>query len=123
MENCVAWSTVSAAFAPAIGLYSNFYGNIGVGKYAMGSAGYGMDVGSYNIFWPSVSFAVSYDTLADYVKVYTNLQHCTVADPKFMNPDAFDFHLLSASGFVSNGVWVTNAAVGYSPGIDFGARE
>jgi hypothetical protein len=55
--------------------------------------------------------------------VDTNLLHSTVADPKFANAAAFDFHLLSAAGYVSNGVWVTNAAVGYSPGIDFGARE
>ena len=27
------------------------------------------------------------------------------------------------AGFVSNGVWVTNAAVGYSPATDFGPRE
>jgi len=46
-----------------------------------------------------------------------------VADPMFVDAAGLDFHLLSAAGFVSNGVWVTNPAVGYSPGIDFGPRE
>jgi hypothetical protein len=61
--------------------------------------------------------------LSDYARVNTNFVGNTVADPMFVNAAAFDFHLLSAAGFVSNGVWVTNPAVGYSPAIDFGARE
>ena len=123
MENCVAWSTVSAAFAPHAGLYSNFVNNIGVGVYALGSAGYGPPVGSQNVFLYSRSFTLAYDTLSDYVRANTNFVGNTVADPKFANAAGLDFHLLSAAGFVSNGVWVTNAAVGYSPGIDSGVRE
>jgi hypothetical protein len=123
MENCVAWSMSSAAFAAQMGLYSNCVNNIGVGVYAMGAQGYGIDIGSRNILSYSRFFSVPYETLADYCRVYTNFQNNTVADPKFVNADGFDFHLLSASGFVSNGVWVTNATVGFSPGIDFGARE
>ncbi|MDY0146169.1 MAG: hypothetical protein RBS84_09320 [Kiritimatiellia bacterium] len=45
-----------------------------------------------------------------------------MADPLFANTANLDFHLLSPAGYVSNGVWVTNAAVGYSPAIDFGTR-
>ena len=123
MENCVIWSTRSAAFAPQMGLFSNYVNNIGVGVYAMGGLGYGIDIGSRNILSYSQSFSVPYETMADYCRVYTNFQNNTVADPKFVNADGFDFHLLSASGFVSNGVWVTNATVGFSPGIDFGPRE
>jgi len=63
------------------------------------------------------------ETLAELQRINTNWHHNAVADPKFVNAAGFDFHLLSGAGFVSNGVWVTNAAVGYSPGIDFGARE
>jgi hypothetical protein len=123
MENCVAWSTVSAAFAPHAALYSNFVNNIGFGVYALGSAGYGPPIGSQNVFWYSGSFSPSYETLSDYARVNTNFVGNTVADPKFANAADFDFHLLSAAGYVSNGVWVTNPAVGYSPGIDFGPRE
>jgi len=65
----------------------------------------------------------TYETLAELQRINTNWHHNTVADPKFANAEGMDFHLLSAAGFVSNGVWVTNPAVGYSPAIDFGARE
>lgn len=123
MENCVAWSTVSAAFAPQAGLYSNFVNNIGIGVYALGSLGYGPPVGSRNVFSYSRSFTSAYDTLSDYQRDNPNFYGNTVADPKFVNAAGLDFHLLSAAGFVSNGVWVTNAAVGFSPAIDFGARE
>ena len=123
MENCVVWSTKSAAFAPQMGLLSNAINNIGIGVYGMGGLGYGIDKGSHNILSYSGSFSLPYETLADYMRIYTNFQNNTVADPKFVDAEGFDFHLLSGAGFVSNGVWVTNAAVGYSPGIDFGARE
>ena len=116
MENCVAWSTVSAAFAPHAALYSNFVNNIGFGVYALGSAGYGPPIGSQNVFWYSGSFSPSYETLSDYARVNTNFVGNTVADPKFANAADFDFHLLSAAGYVSNGVWVTNPAVGLQPG-------
>jgi hypothetical protein len=65
----------------------------------------------------------TYDTLAELQRINTNWYGNMVADPMFVDAAGLDFHLLSAAGFVSNGVWVTNPAVGYSPGIDFGPRE
>ncbi len=67
------------------------------------------------------SIADDVDTLADAERIWPGWSRNAVAAPMFLNAEALDFHLLSGSGFVSNGVWVTNAAVGYSPAIDFGA--
>jgi hypothetical protein len=76
------------------------------------------------IFSYTTVFGSDTETLADIQRIYTNwIGNTVVADPKFVNAEGFDFHLLSAAGFVSNGVWVTNATVGYSPGIDLGPRE
>ena len=123
LENCVAQSRDSAAYALVGFAVTNMEGCIGTGSYAIGFDSYPQLFGSHNIFYPTKAFSVAYETLFDFQSVYTNWHHNTVADPKFVNAGGLDFHLLSAAGFVSNGVWVTNPAVGFSPGIDFGARE
>ena len=120
VENCIARSLSSAAFAPANGLVSNLVGCIGIGVISLASSSYNPDAGAYNILYASGATHSTYETLTEFQRVNTNWYGNVVADPKFVNADALDFHLLSASGFVSNGVWVTNAAVGYSPAIDFG---
>ena len=123
VENCVARSQNSAAYAPAQGVVTALVSSIGIGTYALGNPGFKPDAGSHNIFHYSQAFSPDYETLSDFQRVATNWVFNTVADPKFVNATGLDFHLLSASGFISNGVWVTNPAVGYSPGIDFGPRE
>ena len=95
-------------------------GCIVIGKYGLGTI---PDAGSYNVFYYDTALNAVTETLEELQRINTNWHHNTVADPKFANAAGFDFHLLSAAGFVSNGVWVTNPAVGYSPAIDFGARE
>ena len=121
IEYCISKSDSSVGIGGQAGVISNVFSCILIGKTGIappeGSAG------SRNIISITDKIHPSIETLSDFVLVYTNWHHNTVADPKFVNAAGFDFHLLSAAGFVSNGVWVTNPAVGYSPAIDFGARE
>jgi hypothetical protein len=121
IEYSVGRSDSSVGIGGQAGVLSNVFSCILIGKTGIappeGSAG------SRNIISITDKIHPSIETLSDFVLVYTNWHHNTVADPKFANAEGMDFHLLSAAGFVSNGVWVTNPAVGYSPAIDFGARE
>jgi hypothetical protein len=124
LENCIVWAPNSTAVISESGALSNMVGCILVGgQYAVAGGIYAPSAASYNILWGQLATVSENETLAELQRLNTNWHHNTVADPKFANANALDFHLLSASGFVSNGVWVTNPAVGYSPGIDFGARE
>lgn len=123
IENCVLFSDRGVAMAAGGGAVSNLVGSILRGAYCFEKAVGPNDSGSYNILYSTVLTHYFYETLAELQHINTNWHHNTVADPKFVNAEGFDFHLLSAAGFVSNGVWVTNPAVGYSPGIDLGPRE
>ncbi len=76
--------------------------------------------GTRNIFWGLSSFGADMDTMSDLSRLKAGWTGNTVANPMFLNSTGLDFHVLSAAGFKSNGVWVTNAAVGYSPALDFG---
>ena len=120
IEHSVAIAPSSGGFVGANGRLTNMVGCIVIGKYGLGTI---PDAGSYNVFYYDTALNAVTETLEELQRINTNWHHNTVADPKFANAAGFDFHLLSAAGFVSNGVWVTNPAVGYSPGIDFGARE
>ncbi|MDR0993424.1 MAG: right-handed parallel beta-helix repeat-containing protein [Verrucomicrobiota bacterium] len=62
--------------------------------------------------WPS--------TLSELQDTQEAWRHNTWAQPLFADEAGLDFHLLSPAGYLSNGVWVTNSALPYSPGIDFG---
>ena len=121
IEFCIAISDNSVGIGGQAGVLSNVFSCIIIGKTGIappeGSAG------SRNIISTTDRIHPSIETLSDFNQIYTNWFGNTVADPMFVNAADFDFHLLSAAGIVSNGVWVTNAAVGYSPGIDFGPRE
>ena len=119
----MAISRDSAAFALVGSAITNIIGCIGQGSYVLGIESYPQFWGSRNIFLPTIAFSPNFETLADFQAAYTNWANNAIADPKFVDSAGLDFHLLSAAGFVSNGVWVTNPAVGFSPGIDFGARE
>ena len=121
MEYCINRSENSVGIGGQAGVLSNIFSCVLIGK--TGIAPPEGSFGSHNIISVTDRIHPSIETLSDFNKAYTNWHHNTVADPKFVNAEGFDFHLLSAAGFVSNGVWVTNAAVGYSPGIDFGPRE
>ena len=122
-ENSIIWARAGVSMRIDLLSVSNVVDCIIMGPQAFISSLYVPDSGSRNLFWGMNSFGNDMETLADLQQINTNWYGNTVADPKFANAAAFDFHLLSAAGYVSNGVWVTNAAVGYSPGIDFGARE
>lgn len=119
----VLMSDLAGTVAGQPGTVSNIVSSILVGQAGLSSDTYMADAGSYNILYSTGPTHGTYETLAELQRLNTNWHHNTVADPKFVNAAGLDFHLLSAAGFVSNGVWVTNPAVGYSPGIDFGARE
>ena len=123
MENSVSYSGGSSSFAAGAGVFTNIVNCISIGKKGIASETYTPDGGTRNIFFNSERVHGTYDTLAELQRINTNWYGNTVADPQFVDEDGLDFHLLSAAGFVSNGVWVTNAAMGFSPGIDFGARE
>lgn len=121
IENSILRSIQSYPVYSEISTVTNFVNNICWGTWG---GGYNMpEAGSGNIFFGSPFAFRTYETLSDLQNSNANWHHNTVADPKFVNAEGLDFHLLSAAGFVSNGVWVTNAAVGFSPAIDFGARE
>ncbi len=122
VQSCIMRSEQLFSIAPATGVVSNMADCILLGEFAFASDTLIPDRGSRNIFGTR-QFCGDVETLADLQNSNTNWYGNTVAAPRLVNENGFDFHLLSASGFVSNGVWVTNAAVGYSPGIDFGARE
>lgn len=119
VENCVVYTPQSSAMLAAAGSISNVVGTILVGARAI-STGNTPDAGTRNILVGTVATHGQYETLAELQRFIPSWSGNTAADPRFVNADALDFHLLSAAGNVSNGVWVTNAAVGYSPGIDFG---
>lgn len=121
VEQCIGWSSGSVGIGGQNGTLSNIVGNIFF--CVTGIAPVEGMAGSYNVIYSQGGFHPSFDTMEDFNRVFTNWHHNTMADPMVLNQNSFDFHLLSASGFVSNGVWVTNPAVGYSPGIDLGPRK
>lgn len=123
VENCILYVPNSAGtLITTPQAVSNMVNSILMGERAMAGSIF-PDAGTRNILYGSLRTIDGYETLAELQRVNTNWYGNTVADPKFVDPGSWDFHLLSAAGFVSNGVWVTNAAVGFSPGIDFGPRE
>ena len=78
--------------------------------------------GSRNIFYGLTNMASDMEAMAELQRSRSGWRGNTVADPRFANAAGLDFRLLSPAGYLSNGVWVTNAALAYSPGIDFGRR-
>ena len=124
IEHCVLGSLNNIPIFPKTDSFSNIVNSIMVAPRILSSEGNVPRKVQNCIFSYTTVFGTDHETLEDVQRVYTNwVGNTVVADPKFVNADGFDFHLLSASGFVSNGVWVTNATVGFSPGIDFGPRE
>ncbi len=122
IEQCVAFSSNSIAFSLANLVVTNLTGSIAIGRYGIGIDAGSTDIGTRNIFFPSLLIASGVETISDLTRAAPGWTHNIYADPKFFDSAALDFHLLSPAGFVSNGVWVTNAALPYSPAIDFGAR-
>jgi hypothetical protein len=120
IENSVMYSQGGYALGGASNTISDVSANIIVGVYGLNAIPYG---GSRNIFSYTAALSNEHETLSDLQRENTNWFGNVVADPLFVNADALDFHVMSPAGFVSNGVWVTNALVGYSPAIDFGKKE
>ena len=125
LENCVGRSLIDtrAVFSGKPDSITNMIGCIAFGARSIGPLDYVPARGSRNVFFPTNGVYIGAQTVAEFQRQFTNWTGNTYADPKFVSPDALDFHLLSAAGFVSNGVWTTNAAVGYSPAIDFGRSD
>ncbi len=123
IEHSVLMSDLAGTVAGQPGTISNVVSCILVGQSGLSSDMFMADAGSYNIIYSYGLTHGTYETLAELQRINTNWHHNTVAEPKFVNAAGGDFHLVSAAGFVSNGVWVTNATAGFSPGIDFGPRE
>ena len=120
IENCVMNSTGGYPLGGPPNTVVDVSDSILVGMYGLNAIPNG---GSRNIFSYTDTLSNDHETLSDLQRDNTNWFGNVVADPMFVDVDNLDFHVLSASGFVSNGVWVTNALVGYSPAIDFGKRE
>ena len=118
LENCVAISANEAPITPFTGALSNMVNCIVVGKYILGSGAYMPERGSRNVFYATDGILPTAETMADLYRLSTNWYGNVYADPKFLNADAFDFHLLSATGYLSNGTW--QASTEHSPAIDFG---
>lgn len=105
------------------GNITNMTGCIIGGSRAFIGSAYMPDSGSHNVFYGISSLGADMGTLSDLMRLKSSWFGNTVADPMFVNADGFDYHLISGSGYVTNGGgWVTNAALGYSPAIDFGDR-
>lgn len=119
-ENSIIIAPNGEMFSASAGVLTNIVGCVGSGRIAIGAV---PEAGSRNVFYTSRSFQRNLETLADMVQTYPNWQGNTFADPLFVDQARFDFHLLSGSGYVSNGIWVINAGVGFSPAIDFSARS
>ncbi len=98
---------------------SNFTACIVAGRFGFANSTLTPQSGSRNIFWDTLPGA-DMETVADLHRLLGNWQGNTAANPLFANADAYDYHLKSPAGFVSNGAWVVDAAAPYSPAIDFG---
>ena len=122
IENCIAVSPAGrAAFAAGSEAVSNMMGCIAIGDMAVGPTNYVPARGSRNIFYTTNAVYFEAETVADFQRMFPNWVGNTYADPKFVNASGFDFHLLSAAGYATNGGGgVTNLALEYSPAIDFG---
>ncbi|MDI9383424.1 MAG: hypothetical protein QM518_03910, partial [Verrucomicrobiota bacterium] len=123
VEHCILGSINNIPIYPKLDSFSNIVNSILFAPRILSSSNDIPRRVENCVFSYTTVFGNDTETLADVQRIYTNWIGNTVADPKFVNAEGLDFHLLSAAGFVSNGVWVTNPAVGFSPGIDFGARE
>ncbi len=124
IENCIGFSVANrSAFATTSGGVSNMVGCVILGDMAIGPDNYTPDRGSRNIFFTRGPIHYGAETVADVQRIYTNWHGNTYANPRFLNEAGLDYHVLSAGGFVSNGIWVTNSLVGYSPLIDFGSSS
>lgn len=100
--------------------FSNVVGCVIGGTTPFQSLALTPPAGSHNVFFGAGTIAGDIRTLADLQRALPGWRGNTVMDPRFVNAASLDFHVTSPAGFVSNGVWVTNAAVAYSPLIDFG---
>lgn len=123
VEHCILGSVNNIPIYPKLDSFSNIVNSILVAPRILSSSNDIPRRVENCVFSYTTIFGSDTETLADVQRIYTNWIGNTVADPKFANAAGLDFHLLSAAGYVSNGVWVTNPAVGFSPAIDFGPRE
>ncbi len=119
MEYCLLLATNGPAISSGSGVITNMVGCLVVSLIGMAGDNSVPLNGSRNVFFTSGSIHSDFDTVSELERRFTNWVGNTYADPLFANPAGMDFHLQSASGFISNGVW-TNAGAGYSPAIDFG---
>ena len=100
--------------------FDNTSGSIAVtNSVFMGGKAFGEipDEGDYNVFWET-TFPGLYQTLSDIQQKEERLTYSIVADPLFVDPENYDFHVKSIEGSYSNGVWT--AYSNHSPCIDFG---
>ena len=120
IENSILFSS-----GTAISLYQQTTTNINA-CIIVGSQVFNVDVYipsnmTQNILFGTTSLSVSYQNLADIMRIRPLWSANTVADPLFVNSTSLDFHVYSPMGYLSNGVWATNAALSFSPVVDFGA--
>ena len=119
LEHCVAISVNEGAISPVAGAMSNMVNCIVLGKYAFFSSTAMPERGSRNVFYTTDGILPTAETMADLHRMSTNWYGNIHANPKLLNADSLDFHLLSAAGYLSNGTWQTSTE--HSPAIDFGA--
>ncbi len=121
-ENCVLLSPGATALRFSSGVVSNMVGCVigGVSPVFISVANMSIE-GSRNLF-AAPGVASDIDTMADLGRMNPTWRFNQFADPLFVNVAALDFHVVSASGYISNGVWVTNG-MAYSPAIDFGSAS
>ena len=121
VENCVAYSQAGSAFGSQSQPVSNVVGCVFFGAQAMGSY---PSRGERNILFGSSRISTEFETLSDLQRSQPNWTGNSAIDPKFANADALDFHLLSVTGYATNGsLAVTNVSLVHSPAIDFGAAS
>ncbi len=121
-ENCVIYNLNGTAVVGTPQCVTSVTDCILFGAYVLDSVATTPRAGQRNVMYFSRRLCLSdYETLGDLARGNTNWTHNVMADPQFLDVAALDFHVVSAAGFLSNGVWATNSALGYSPAIDFGS--
>lgn len=103
----------------AASVVSNFTGCLVAGRFGFANSTLTPQSGSRNMFWDTLPGA-DMENVSDLHRLLPAWQGNTMANPLFANAEAYDYHLKSPAGFVSNGAWVVDAGAPYSPAIDFG---
>lgn len=119
VSNAVCWANDYVIQGSTAGNLNNWIYNSVIVSGAVMSANSSIVQGDYNIIgFNTVLRENSFPSMVDWQLRADDNWHSTIADPRFADPGALDFHPRSVEGTWSNGTWVTYTS--QSPCIDFG---